>query len=503
MAKQAATLATQLIAAARGTGKVNRNKMSQQQLVTSCTAMAEHIARLVGAIKANSADPGNARTQIDLINQCKAIIIPAQKMVAAAKVAAPTIDDSAMSLQLMQFAKSTSAIIIELRGAIKKAEDVCGSMELEGAQATVRELELQLAEEKTVAQAGKLAPLPGESAATAAMDLATAARLLPSILQQLLASAKAGSEEGTASTARDLSGSLAVVADAVRGVAASCPDAEGQVDVLEAGRQLMRTCALLFAAAKEVQAAPADARALIRLDATAREVQVALEKVLDMLPGQRAVQEAMDAIGASAASFTLPAAATAAQGVDPATYAARQAAMTAAANALNKAAAALAHKATNGTAAELAAAAKQLSFAYDLLLKEGLALAPLVGPEGREDLSSFMDKISEASRGILFAGKGLSFDASGGMGDRLKAAVRALTGSINLLVDTCTSAGPGQKECDVAIRDIAAAAASLDAINAPLSSLSFFDCLDGVMLRSKDVGGAMAAIAAHAKSQVG
>lgn len=65
---------------------------------------------------------------------------------------------------------------------------------------------------------------------------------------------------------------------------------------------------------------------------------------------------------------------------------------------------------------------------------------------------------------------------------------RAVTDSINYLVDVCTSAAPGQKECDNAIRNIQAMRPLLDNPSEPLSDASYFDCLDTVMEKSKCLG---------------
>lgn len=65
---------------------------------------------------------------------------------------------------------------------------------------------------------------------------------------------------------------------------------------------------------------------------------------------------------------------------------------------------------------------------------------------------------------------------------------RAVTDSVNYLVDVCTSAAPGQKECDNAIRNIQAMRPLLDNPSEPISDASYFDCLDTVMDKSKSLG---------------
>lgn len=69
--------------------------------------------------------------------------------------------------------------------------------------------------------------------------------------------------------------------------------------------------------------------------------------------------------------------------------------------------------------------------------------------------------------------------------NQLAAAARAVTDSINALVDVCTEAAPGQKECAAAVRNMQAATALLTAPSQPLTEMGYFDCLDAVVDQSK------------------
>jgi len=76
-----------------------------------------------------------------------------------------------------------------------------------------------------------------------------------------------------------------------------------------------------------------------------------------------------------------------------------------------------------------------------------------------------------------------------GQGNRNKCAnFRAVTDSINYLIDVCTSAAPGQKECDNAIRKIQSMRPLLDNPTEPHNDSTYFECLDTVMEKSKSLG---------------
>jgi talin len=65
---------------------------------------------------------------------------------------------------------------------------------------------------------------------------------------------------------------------------------------------------------------------------------------------------------------------------------------------------------------------------------------------------------------------------------------RAVTESINTLVDVCTSAAPGQKDCDNTVRNMESMRPLLDNVSHPVSTKSYFECLDTVMESSKALG---------------
>ena len=76
---------------------------------------------------------------------------------------------------------------------------------------------------------------------------------------------------------------------------------------------------------------------------------------------------------------------------------------------------------------------------------------------------------------------------------------RAVSDSLNQLIDACSSAAPGQKECDNAVRRIQALKPLLENPSEPLSNASYFDCQQAVVDRSKLLGDSMTGIANYAK----
>jgi talin len=65
---------------------------------------------------------------------------------------------------------------------------------------------------------------------------------------------------------------------------------------------------------------------------------------------------------------------------------------------------------------------------------------------------------------------------------------RAVNESLNQLMDACSSASPGQKECDNAVRRIQALRPLLENPSEPINSSSYFDCQQIVVDKSKMLG---------------
>lgn len=111
-----------------------------------------------------------------------------------------------------------------------------------------------------------------------------------------------------------------------------------------------------------------------------------------------------------------------------------------------------------------------------------------------------LNNVSTTSSALLTTAKSLSADPNLPNGkNQLAAAARAVTDSINYLVNVCTSAAPGQNECDSAIRKIKAMRHLLDNPTEPINDSSYYESLDNVIEKSKVLGEALSGITSSAK----
>ena len=495
-AKQTAAVSTQLIAAAQGAGASNRNEASQSQLISHCKAVAEQISQLIQSVRASIANPDSPSAQLGLINASMNMIPPAGKMVAATKAAVPTVGDQAAALQLGNFAKATAMALAALRTATSKAFEMCGSLEIDSAIDTVRNLSLEMGEAKMEAQTGQLLPLPGETVESCALELAATSKTVGSSMAQLLTAASQGNENYTGMAARDTASALRILGNAVRGVAAGTKNRQTQEYILTTAQQVMdQSCALLVEAKAAVEDPNAPNKQQ-RLAQAAKAVSQALNQVVNCLPGQIEFDQAIKAIAQASLSLQ------AEKFPDPAgaSYQTLQSNLSSAAAALNATGSEVV-AAARATPEQQAIATVKFAHCYEELLKAGLTLAGASkDKESQNEMLGYLRNISVSSSKLLLAAKALSADpnAPNAM-NQLAAAARTVTDAINSLLNLCSSSGPGQKECDNALRNIEAVAPVLDNPNEPVSELSFFDCLDMVIEKSKMLGDAGTLITSHAK----
>uniref|UniRef100_A0A674KFR5 Talin 2 n=1 Tax=Terrapene triunguis TaxID=2587831 RepID=A0A674KFR5_9SAUR len=496
-AKQAAAAATQTIAASQNAAVSNKNTVAHQQLVQSCKNVADHIPQLVQGVRGSQAQAEDLSAQLALINSSQNFLQPGSKMVASAKAAVPTVSDQAAAMQLSQCAKNLATSLAELRTASQKAHEACGPMEIDSALNTVQTLRNELQDAKMAAVDGQLKPLPGETLEKCAQDLGSTSKAVGSSMAQLLTCAAQGNEHYTGVAARETAQALKTLAQAARGVSASTTDPMAAHAMLDSARDVMEGSAMLIQEAKQALVAPGDAESQQRLAQVAKAVSHSLNNCVNCLPGQKDVDVALKSIGESSKKLLVDSLPPSSKSFQEAQSELNQAAAD-----LNQSAGEVVH-ATRGQSGELAAASGKFSDDFDEFLDAGIEMAgqAQVSFEDQIQVIGNLKNISMASSKLLLAAKSLSVDPGApNAKNLLAAAARAVTESINQLITLCTQQAPGQKECDNALRELETVKGMLDNPNEPVSDLSYFDCIEGVMENSKVLGESMAGISQNAKT---
>ncbi|XP_020294961.1 talin-1 isoform X2 [Pseudomyrmex gracilis] len=492
-AKQAASTATQCIAASSGAAHHNTNPASQEEFNMECRTMAQHIPHLVSGVKGTQAQPDNPTAQLNLINASEQFLQPGTAVVKAARAVLPTVTDQASAMQLNNTSQQLGSSLADLRSAVTRAREACGGLELDAAEELINSLKDELGEFYRAVEAASLRPLPEETTESTALRLGATSKNVGFAMAQLLSAAKQGNENYTGSAARETASALKDLTYAVRGVAATSNQPETQKKVLMTAEDVILRSLHLVKEARRVLKNPDDLENEATLAAVAKDVSNSLNKCVSCLPGQRDVDEALRNIDDMAQVLNM--------NEFPQTnksYGQLQ-------NDLNNAAANLNDASSNVVSSvrspvQLANSSKQFTNAFGDLLGVGMEMAGQTAIETRSQVVVSLKNVTMTSGKLLITAKSVAADPTApNAKNQLSAAARAVTDSINYLVDVCTSAAPGQNECDNAIRNIQSMRSLLDNPSEPISDASYFECLETVMEKSKSLGDGMTGIANHAK----
>ncbi|XP_075218972.1 talin_middle and talin-RS domain-containing protein rhea isoform X1 [Lycorma delicatula] len=491
-AKSAACTATQCIASAQGVVHHNANKSSQDELMADCKVLAEHVPPLVQGVKETQADADNPTAQLNLINASQQFLQPGQRVVACSRAVLPTITDQSSALQLSGSSQALGSALSDLRTVLGRAREACGpELELEAAHNLVCILRDELVQIQHSADRGHLRPLPGETAESASQQLGSVSKSVKSNMAQVVSAASQGNECYTAMATRDLANSLKDLTGSVRAVVANTTNKETQQRIIISSEELMERSLVLIDEARRTLQEPSN---VDNLSQCAKRVTQALNDCVSCLPGQRDVDDAISTITTASAALEsgrFP------QSDKP--YSQLQTELNSAAAGLNDASSGVVTSV--GSPNKLANASKKLGSAVGDVINVGMEMAGQTkDTEVQGQMVVSLKNVSVVSSKLLVTAKTVAADPSApNAKNHLASAARAVTDSINYLVDVCTSAAPGQKECDNAIRNIQSMKPLLDRPSEPISDATYFECLDTVMEKSKSLGDGMTGIATHAK----
>ncbi|XP_056003983.1 talin-1-like isoform X5 [Ostrea edulis] len=494
-ARHTASATTQLINASKNANKSNTNTSSEHQLTHQCQVMNEQLPLLIQGFRRSETNPDSATAQLHLINASKEFIQPASQLVSAANAAAPTVGNQSASINLNQAVKTMTTALAELRSASGKAEEMCISLEVDAALDQLTGLDKDLEEYRRAVDSGNLVPLPGDTAESSAMKLGSTSKNVGSAMAQLLTAASQGNENYVGVAARDTANALRVLTEATRGVAATSEDIEVKRQVIDSARDVIDKSTQLLEETKNAMNDPENPENQTRLNQVAKAVSSSLNNCVNTLPGQRDVDNAIRQITSSSQGL-----ATTQYPSTDRTFQEVQIEINNAAVNLNQSASNIV-TASRGTPIQLAESSREYSTSYSEFIKSGLTVAGLSKDvDTQNQIVGGLKNISMVSSKLLLAAKSVSADPNApNTKNLLSQAARAVTESINQLINVCTVSAPGQKECDNALRQIQMMKSMLESANEPVTDLSYFECLDSVMEKSKMLGDSMTGITNHAK----
>ncbi|KAJ8935035.1 hypothetical protein NQ314_013060 [Rhamnusium bicolor] len=454
--------------------------------------LAETIPPLVESIKANSQHPEDTNSQVELMYIAEVFLHPATQFVQSSRSVLPTLDDHSITEQLSITSHKLNTDLSELRGALSRAKPACQGLGLDAAQQLIADLQDELDQFERAVNAHSLRPLPGDTHERGAQQLAASSKLVNQGVAQLLSAAAQGNEMYTSQAARDTAQSLRNLTGAVRSVAATSDNIDVQRRIINSGQDVLALSEkLIIEAQKSLQTVGVTPG----LHSVAKDISFALNATISCLPGQQDVDTAITNIiewSSAIHSGNFP--------HSNKSYGELQQELNTAAANLNEASSSVVQSVNSPV--QLASTSKDFSAAYLELLTVSMEMAGQTSDTSvRGEMVHSLKGVSTTSSALLTTAKSLSADPNLPNGkNQLAAAARAVTDSINHLVNVCTSAAPGQNECDNAIRKIKAMQYLLDNPTEPINDSSYYEALDSVIEKSKVLGEGLSGITSSAKA---
>lgn len=486
-AKQAASASTECITAARNAVVHSNDQQTKEQLLQDCGAAVEQIPRLINGLKSSLQNPDDQSAQLGLIEASEQFIESGTHVASSARAFHPTVTDTQAGQQLFRSAAALSQSIQELGSAAAHAREACGGQELESALEAIQNLRSVLNDTRVAAQQGQLRPLPGETADNCSQQLCDAAKGVGIAMSQLLSAVSHGERLYAGAAGRDTALALGEFTKCVRGVVAT----GGNPEAINCADEVVLSSVRLVEEAQRTLQNQGDPQILTF---TARDLTTALSKCVECLPGQREVDDALRNVSEFNEIINM--------GEYPPTeksYAQLQTELKTAADQLNGAGSEVAR--AYSSPAWLATVSQNYSVVYRDLLQSTLEMAGQTRDGAvQSHMVNGLRGVSVTSISLLSTAKSIAADPTQpNAKNQLSAAARQVTESINNLVDVCTQAAPGQKECDSAIRSIEALRQLLDYPKDSYNDQGYYDCLDTATERSRSLGYAISGMINNAK----
>ncbi|XP_049542134.1 talin-2 isoform X2 [Anopheles darlingi] len=487
-AKQAASAATQCITAAQNSLVHSTDVQTKELLLQDCQAVADQIPRLVIGVKGTLSRPDDPNAQLALIDAAEMFLEPGAQMAASARELQPTVQDQAAAQQLGRGSINLTHAIQDMRLAAHRAREACGGNELDAALEAVRNLRSVLNDTRIAAQEGTLRPLPGETAESSFKQLSAASTAADAAMWQLATAAQQGNRTYAGVAGRDTALALGEYTKSVRGVLVTTKN-PAVVDY--ADDVIVDALRVIEEAQRSLQNLDNQEALLIAVKRTKQS----LGRMNDCMPGVRDINEAFETITDLRGILD-----TGEYPPSDRPYGELQSELKSAAEQLNNAGGQVAH--SYESPIKLANTSQEFCQAYKDLLTVTLEMAGQTSEERtREEIVSSLRGVSNQSISLMAAAKNVAGDLRRpNARNELASAARLVTESINRLVDVCTQAAPGQKECDGAIRCIESLRPLLESAQESLTDQGYFECLETVMEKSRTLGDGMTGIANNAKN---
>ncbi|KAJ3182603.1 Talin-1 [Gaertneriomyces sp. JEL0708] len=458
-ARDAIASSNQLISASRTIAQSNRNQASQLQLNQASKRVTELIPALSTAMKTSATEPGNLVAQSKLIEAAKKFIQPGNSLIGSAKVAAPTTAESSAQSNLVTAINQNSVDLHNLQKAMALAEEASVGLELESALVSLEAYQKELL--AASANPGGLIPLEGYSTDVSQMELLSAIKALQESVFQLASGVQQSNSKIAGTAATDSVAALQSLSFSALALAASEGDPNIRRDLLRAANGVADALNTLLGSTKEALDDPA---LISEFDKVALRMTSAIAEIAEFLPGQRELKKGLEEIHATAVRLATSGLTPARAGTE--SFQTAQMRLQTTATGLTVAGNHLV-TATRGSPTEIPQAVTAFTSAFKKLYAASTIYASATQDQTvTGHLHQRLKGTAEACVSMLASAKSSATDPSNSSHRmELMTATQGIGNAINQLLEVCSAAAPGHKECNDALQILNIANAQLDSVN--------------------------------------
>jgi len=479
-ARQCTQVANQTVAAIHGASGQYTNESMEEEIKRSSAKVSDMIPQVVEGM-INLA-PENRSTQMEFVKICERFVGPAQELASISRSIVGTVKSESSVIQLTNASRELQDAVSSMRTEIERAQP-SNESELDTAIDTVKRLIEQVHEYKLEANRAQLRPLPGESSEHCIKLMNSQCKEVNQAMSELLSAGSTGNEQNIIDAARELSSKLRNLLNSVRGVASTTQDNDLQMRILDNTKSVLVKSIALFEETKWALTGNfSEVERSRRLSSASQHVEHALSNCVYCLPGQRDIDESVRTIIELSEKYNenqLPIS----QSNRP--YGELLTSLQSSANRLLEQASNIVEQYQDQSL--LVQASKQYSEAYKGLYNASIKLANSAKASNSTSsipshILSSLQLLASCSSKLLIASKNAASDPQNAyLRSSLHAACKSVTDAVNVLISHCVVLDNlVSPECDASIRRIQSSRLQLNNVQQPLSSASYFVCMEQV-----------------------
>ncbi|KAJ3413726.1 Talin-1 [Chytridiales sp. JEL 0842] len=486
---------SQLVVAARNAAASNRNQASQIQLNQIIKKINELAPAAMSAVKGHHANPDDPMTRTELFAAAKQIVPEIAALIAAAKVAAPTASEAYLQTHLLGLAQQAASDLQQLEKATLHADEASTNLQMESALCRAETICTSLQLDASPIKAYGADEEDETDANTAQVQLVVNSKDLQGYIGNLIAATSRGDKKAAGSAANEAMNALQSASFSVSALKTSNIQDDYRFGINKAALQVGNTLSALIEAAKLNLESQSEALPKEELAKLAQSASQAVDEMVSNLPVQKELAKAISAVELFNAQEK-PAE------PDNQPYALSQSKLEASVTSFMKTSNTLS-TALRGSAAEIQVGTQAFVADFQNVMNAVRVCSWSSNDENVSvKLKSLSESIQKESKSLLLSVKASTSDPQNSdIRNELLKSTRALGDALNNIIEVCSAAAPGHKDCNTALQILLDTSTRLDSVNDGATSLvSYGECIAKASESSKLLATLLGGVLSNART---